>query len=139
MRERENIENVDNKFQVLVDNFLRNSDQRKDVDSSHLDQDTLAAFVEGNISQREATPIVAHLSDCGFCRNITSELVRLDMAFGEEAVVPVAANTSPSSVSEVMSSLFTRIFGSSGAEVFAHSEPDEEKKDKKISTEKEPD
>ena len=139
MRERENIENVDNRFQVLVDNFLRNNDQRKDVDTSHLDQDTLAAFVEGNISQRESTPIVAHLVGCGFCRNITSDLVRLDIAFAEETSSPAAAETSPSSVSEVMSSLFARIFGSSGAEVFAHSEPEEDKKDKDADTEKKPD
>ena len=93
----------------------------------HLDQDTLAAFTEGTLNEREAAPAVSHLVECSYCRHITAELVKLDLAFADE---PVLARTGedaerPSKVSEVLSGLFEKIFGSSENAVFAH----EEKKD----------
>lgn len=139
MREREIIDNIDTSFQDLLGGFLISGDGRFADANSHLDEDTLAAFAEGNVSEREATPVVAHLSNCGFCRNITSELVRLDMAFASDTVTPLVAESAPSSVAEVMSSLFAKIFGSSGAEVFAHSEPEEEKEEKKSDSDKKAD
>ena len=89
----------------------------------HLDHDTLAAFTEGTLSERESLPAVAHLSACSFCRHITAELVRLNADVAEE---PVAAQTfetsAPSRVSEVLSSLFEKIFGGTENAVFAHEE-----------------
>ena len=89
----------------------------------HLDHDTLAAFTEGTLSERESAPAVAHLSACSFCRHITAELVRLDADLADE---PVAAQTfetsAPSKVSEVLSGLFEKIFGGAENAVFAHEE-----------------
>ena len=51
----------------------------------HLDEDSLSAFIEGQSSEREAQPMVSHLVDCSFCRHVTAELVRLDLAFAENA------------------------------------------------------
>ena len=96
----------------------------------HLDEDSLAAFAEGTLSEREAKPMIAHLVDCGFCRHITAELVRLDMAFAEETetVRPMAEAAEPAKISQVLSNLLSRIFGTNdSAAVFAHEEKEEEK------------
>jgi anti-sigma factor RsiW len=97
-----------------------------------LDEDTLTAFVEGNLSPRESAPAISHLVDCSFCRHVTAELVRLDFAFADEAApLPATAQQSePASVSDVLSNLLSRIFGStSDSAVLAHQEPEEEKKE----------
>ena len=94
---------------------------------SHLDDDSLTAFVEGNLSSREARPMVAHLVDCSFCRHVTTELVRLDLTFAEtDAVEGRVETTEPSRVSEVLSGILSRIFGTNDGAVFAHQENDSE-------------
>ena len=103
---------------------LRSAGSTNSELSSHLDEDTLNAFTEGMISQREALPVVEHLGDCSFCRHRTVELVRLDMFFAdqdERVAVREQANE-PVSVSSVLSGILSRIFGSSEAAVFAHEE-----------------
>lgn len=96
----------------------------------HLDDDLLSAFTEGNLSSREAEPIISHLVDCSFCRHITAELVRLDLALAELDHTPAQARLrEPSKVSEVLSSLLSRIFGSNDAAVFAHEDPKKDDED----------
>ena len=94
--------------------------------SPHLDNDSLAAFTEGNLSELEARPMVSHLVDCSFCRHVTAEIIRLDLAFADSPVTMAAEKSEPSRVSEVLSGLFTKIFGTSDGAVFAHNEKDEE-------------
>ena len=55
---------------------------------SHLDDDTMAAFVESRLSEAEVTPVIAHLVACSSCRHTTAQLVRLesDMADVPEQV-----------------------------------------------------
>lgn len=98
---------------------------------AHLDEDTLNAFTEGRIREREAIPVVSHLTDCGFCRHRTVELVRLDMHFADlDEAAPVRDTVQePVSVSSVLSGILSRIFGTSEATVFAHEEPKEESED----------
>ena len=101
----------------------------------HIDQDTLAAFTEGTLNARESQPVVTHLVDCSFCRHITAELVRLDLEFaGEPAESRVETTSSPTKISEVLSGLFAKMFGTTEDTVFAHRE-DEEKKDEEESKE----
>ncbi|CAN5703749.1 hypothetical protein BH20ACI4_BH20ACI4_32830 [soil metagenome] len=118
------------KIQGLLDRFLkvRSAENGTFITQEHLDQDTLAAFVEGNIKQREAKPIVTHLVDCSFCRNITTELVRLDLAFAGETEPVLVAEAQPTKIADVLSGILTRIFGSNEGAVFAHHE-DEDSKD----------
>lgn len=116
----------------LIGQYL-NARSRANVSGSatgtHLDHDSLAAFTEGNLSEREAKPIVSHLVDCSFCLHVTAELVRLDMAFAESpAAAPIAETAEPSRVSEVLSGLLSKIFGTNDGAVFAHNEKDEEEK-----------
>lgn len=130
------INSQDSQIQELLGNFLR---VRSSINSSeisretHLDEDSLAAFVEGNLNRRESQPIVNHLVDCSFCRHITTELVRLDYAFAEvEEIQPVnvLAESEPSRISDVLSGLLSRIFGGNDDAVFAHQEKESESDEK---------
>jgi hypothetical protein len=119
------------KIHRLIDGYLKakraNSSSN---DGRHLDEDSLAAFVEGNVSRRELPTIVSHLVDCSFCLHITAELVRLDLAFVSDEVQPVAAQREqPSKISEVLSGLLSRIFGTNDGVVFAHEEKEKEAED----------
>jgi hypothetical protein len=73
---------------------------------------------------------VSHLVECSFCRHVTSELVRLDLAFADEQVHVAVEESQPSRISEVLSGLFAKIFGTSDSAVFAHHETEEKTEDK---------
>ena len=100
---------------------------------AHLDEDRLNAFAEGTLSEREAMPMVDHLTDCSFCRHKTVEMVRLELEFADmNAPVQVRETSEPASVASVLNGILSRIFGSGESAVFAHEEPrknDEEKKE----------
>ena len=115
------------KIQGLLDRYLNRQAVASGLTTqeNHLDDDSLTAFVEGNLSARESKPIVSHLVDCSFCRHVTAELVRLDFAFAEEPVQAIAQESQPSKISEVLSGLFARIFGTGDNSVFAHEEKEE--------------
>lgn len=125
----------DTMIQGLLGNYLRFRSASAVIDNKqHLDEDSLTAFVEGNLSERESTPLLSHLVDCSFCRHVTAELVKLDFAFADEAMpVALAAKSEPTSVSDVLSNLLSRIFGTSaeGSAVLAHQEPEENKEEEK--------
>lgn len=127
----------DIQIQGVLDNFLKLRAKQNTSATTHLDEDSLTAFVEGNLSQRESQPIVSHLIDCSFCRHITAELVKLDFAFAEtEEIRPLISKTAePSRISEVLNGLLSKIFGSNEEAVFAL----EEKKDEVESKEDETD
>ncbi len=112
-------------IQKLLHGFLRSGggDNTFTSDFGHLDEEMLAAFIEGALTEREAGPVVKHLVDCSFCRHVSAKLIRLDLALSDGRVfVPEPANHEPARVSEVLSGIFSRIFGSSEGAVFAHGE-----------------
>jgi hypothetical protein len=127
-----NIENTipgDVRFQALLDGYMRLRARQNSVSETadHLDEDTLSAFTEGNLTMREADPIVTHLSDCSFCRHKTAELVRLELTFSEMDVAPaVEPEAGTSRVSEVMNGILQKLFGGNEAAVFAHEEKPED-------------
>jgi hypothetical protein len=99
--------------------------------SFHLDEDSLATFIEGTLSRRESEPVVAHLVECRFCLHKTAELVRLDLELAEvNHASAIESSAQPVSISTVLSDLFSKIFGTNDSAVFAHEEKDEEVKDK---------
>ena len=114
-------------IQGLLDKYL-SSRGASPGDSAHLDDDTVSAFIDGMLSERESGPALIHLADCSFCRHKTAELVRLDAAFADEPVTAEAASKEPTRVSEVLGSLLERLFGSSDSSVFAHGEDEKDKK-----------
>lgn len=94
--------------------------------SFHLDEDSLATFVEGTLNRRETEPLVQHLVECRFCLHKTAELVRLDLELAEaNHQTAIEGSSQPVSISSVLSDLFSKIFGTDDSAVFAH----EEKKD----------
>lgn len=123
---------LDIKIQGLIDRYLRSRSANDGFQTKqpHLDEDSLSAFVEGNLNEREAQPVVSHLVDCSFCRHITAELVRLDLAFADEAAPSVAAESQPTKISEVLNGILTRIFGTSDNAVFAHHEEEDSEEEK---------
>ena len=128
MKNTEQMNPPELKIQGLLDRYL--ASQRSigvEVGGPHLDEDHLAAFTEGNLSEREAMPIVAHLADCSFCRHITAELVRLDLALESESgpVRTASEATEPTRISAVLNGLLSRIFGTNDGAVFAHNETEE--------------
>jgi hypothetical protein len=136
MNNREQINSEEIRMQGLVDRYLKFRSSTP-ISGAHLDEDSLNAFVEGTLNKRESAPILKHLIDCSFCLNVTAELAKLELAFAEEEI-PVSVFTTdaePTKVSDVLKGLLSRIFGTSGGEVFAHEEKpeDEIKEDKKES------
>ena len=91
-----------------------------DRTGKHIDPDTLAAFVESNLSLRESEPVVAHLVDCGFCRKSSAELIRLQNQFSAEPVRDVVRQGESSKISEVLSGVLQKLLGTSEAAVFGH-------------------
>ena len=130
-----NLNFEETKIQSLLARYLNarsSAEQAVNTEANHLDEDTLSAFIEGGLSEREAKPILSHLVDCTFCRHMTSELVRLDLAFADtsEVRVPVMEQE-PAKISQVLNGILTRIFGTRDGAVFAHheAEDDEAKED----------
>lgn len=139
MSQNERTNPQDLKIQQIVGGFLRRRAPRDaySLKSEHLDEDSFNAFVEGNVSEREARPILSHLVDCSFCRNVTAELIKLDYAFAEDEIRISETSNAPVKVSEVLGNLLSRIFGQNDAAVFAHQESEEEiDKTKNITDEK---
>ena len=117
-------------IQGLIDPYLVTRSTASPAEGKHhVDEDSLSAFVEGTLNARESESIVSHLVDCGFCRHTTAELVRLDLAFAEEAPAQIAAQAEPSKISEVLSGIFSKIFGTTDGAVFAHEEKEKKEKD----------
>ena len=126
------------KIQGLLDRYLqfRNINSNVGANDDHLDDDSLTAFVEGKISEREMPFIVKHLVDCSFCLHVTSELAKLSAAFSEEEYTVAEPVKEPTKVADVLSGLLSRIFGTTDGAVFAHQEQKKEDKEEKEDQEK---
>ena len=120
-----NMTGEETKLQGILAAYLTS---RTDAPTSgiHLDQDTLAAFSEGLLNERESGPVVTHLADCSFCRHITAELARLDLEFADEPVSVRTESSEPTKISAVLSGLFEKIFGNADNAVLAHEEKEED-------------
>lgn len=129
MENKGKLSSEDTKIEKALGNFLKFKVAGNGLtsDGKHLDEDSLTAFVEGNLREKEAKPIVSHLVDCSFCRHVTAELVKLDFAFADEKIETVAQKSEePSPVSKVLNDVLARIFGSNEGVVFAHQEAEED-------------
>ena len=125
--ERISTENLE--VHALLDHYLAS---RRTLKSSaaetsvHLDDDALSTFVEGALSQRELAPVVTHLVECGFCLHKTAELARLDLELADvTGTAHLAESPRPQRMSTMLSELFSKIFGTNDAAVFAHQEKEE--------------
>jgi hypothetical protein len=131
-----NTENIE--IQQMLENYLRFRTSVPSDGGTHLDDDSLAAFVEGDLSARENNMFMGHISDCGFCLHKTAEIAELQAHFeSEEMGSAIVSESQPVKISEVLSGLFSRLFGSFESEqtVFAHEEKKEDDQAKEDSGE----
>ena len=121
-------------IQGLIDRYLVTRSTAGTAESGHhVDEDSLSAFVEGTLNARESDSIVSHLVDCGFCRHSTAELIRLDLEFAEDEAPGITeSSVQPARISEVLSGIFSKIFGTTEGTVFAHEEKKDEEDEQEI-------
>lgn len=124
-----NLASEDIKIQGLIDSYLRLKVSKNGFTASgnHLDEDLLTTFIEGNLSYKESEPLVNHLTNCSYCRQVTGELVKLDLAFAGDQTVILVRESEPLKFAEVLNNLLLRIFGTDDGVVFAHQEQSAEK------------
>ncbi len=129
----------DERLQGLLERYLllRSRTEYPQQIAGHLDEDLLTAFVEDNLTVRESERAAGHLADCSFCRHKTAELMRLGLDLSDEAPA-LADGPEPVKVSEVLSGILSRLFGTGEAAVFAHEEKETDPDTEKDKTEREP-
>ena len=90
----------------------------------HLDEDVIAAFVEGRLGDSECQPVLAHLAACGACRRASAQMVQLENQVDVEPAGEVAEEAGRL---EAILSKFGSMVSASGEEVvFAYQNPDEQ-------------
>lgn len=100
--------------------------------AAHLDEDALAAFVEGGLSETESKGIVSHLVACHACRRDAAQLIRLQSATGEsEFARDSTLPPEPTRFRRLLDDLASRVLPDSGdREVLAYHAPTEDLEDK---------
>jgi len=90
---------------------------------AHLDEDALAAFVEGRLREDESATVVSHLLSCGSCRGASALLIRLEsLPIEDDVTIP---EQSPSRLRQFLADLASQVVPSSGEDaVFAYQNPD---------------
>lgn len=105
---------------------------------SHLDEDTISAFVEGRLSANESKPVLSHLTACGSCRLVSAELVRVENQIEAEPE-PGSAPEEPGRLQALLANLQSLVTPGEDV-VFAYQNPpgeeDREKSDEPTSEKK---
>lgn len=109
---------------------------------AHLDEDALAVFVEGSLSEAESKSVVAHLVSCHACRHTAAQLIRLQSSIGEnELTRDVLTPPDRNRFIRLLDDLAARVLPEAGdREVLAYhasTEDLEEKKEKDVTEETE--
>ena len=91
---------------------------------SHLDEDVIAAFVEGRLLDAECQPVLAHLAACGACRRASAQIVQLENQIDSEPAGDLADE--PGRLESLLSK-FGSLVPSTGEEVvFAYQDREED-------------
>ena len=91
----------------------------------HVDEDAIAAFVEGRLADDECQPILSHLAACGLCRRASAQFVQLENQIDAE-VTSSAAEEEPGRLEAMLSRLRSVVPSVSEEVVFAYQNPEEE-------------
>jgi bacterioferritin-associated ferredoxin len=95
---------------------------------SHLDEDTISAFVEGCLSAAEARSVLSHLTACGLCRRTSAQILRLDEIAPD--TVAQSMEETPGRIRDFLSQLPSLVSSTGEDVVFAYQNPaNEEDKD----------
>lgn len=91
---------------------------------SHLDEDTISAFVEGRMGSAESKPVLSHLTACGVCRRASAQLLQLENQIDAESETePV--DEEPGRLKAFLANLQSLVQPDEEV-VFAYQHPDEE-------------
>ena len=90
---------------------------------SHLDEDSIAAFVEGRLTDSECKPVLSHLAACGLCRRTSAQFVQLENQIDDE---PADAPEEPGRLEALLSRLRSAVPPANDEVVFAYENPGEE-------------
>ena len=105
--------------------FLAGAKAESITAPAHLDEDAMAAFVEGKLSENETRSIIIHLTSCGSCRDFTARLIRLESTFTADEESTMVEET-PSRLRRFLEGLASQVIPPSGEDaVFAYQNPDE--------------
>jgi hypothetical protein len=91
---------------------------------AHVDEDLIAAFVEGRLTDTECKPVLSHLAACGLCRRTSAQFVQLENQIDADIVTP--ADEEPGRLEALLSRLRSGIPSVNDEVVFAYENPNEE-------------
>jgi hypothetical protein len=95
----------------------------------HVDEDSIAAFVEGRLTDTECKPVLSHLAACGLCRRTSAQFVQLENQIDDE--VSPASDEEPGRLEALLSRLRSAVPTAGEEVVFAYENPDDnESRDK---------
>ena len=121
--------NPSKKEQEIIRNLVherlisRNPTAVQASSEQHLDDNTVAAFLEARLTEDESGPVVSHLIACSACRKLTAQLVCFDSDLDDSAF-NVAEDESHGSLRQWFED-FKAGLSSSSEEVFAYQNPPE--------------
>jgi len=103
----------------------------------HVDEDTIAAFVEGRLADDECQPILSHLAACGLCRRASAQFVQLENQIDAE-IESSAAEEEPGRLEAMLSRLRSAVPSVSEEVVFAYQNPEEKDMQNQSTSESKP-
>ena len=89
---------------------------------SKVDEDLIAAFVEGRLTDTECKPVLSHLAACGLCRRTSAQFVQLENQIDDE-VSTAASDEKPGRLEALLSRLRAAAPSASEEVVFAYENP----------------
>lgn len=111
----------------LIANRLKSvaaAELRNAPTESHVDEDTIAAYIEGRLADAKCRPVLSHLASCGFCRRISAQIVQLENQIEAEPVTEISAQE-PGRLEALLSRLGSAVSVDENV-VFAYQNPDDE-------------
>ena len=88
---------------------------------AHVDEDSIAAFVEGRLTDIECRPVLSHLAACGLCRRTSAQFVQLENQIDADIVTP--ADEEPGRLEALLSRLRSAVPSAGEEVVFAYENP----------------
>lgn len=95
----------------------------------HIDEDTIAAYLEGRLADAECRPVLAHLAACGLCRRASAQMVQLENQIEVEPAEAVSSEADPGRLEAWLSRLGSAVSVEEDV-VFAYQNPSEEASNK---------
>lgn len=102
----------------------------------HVDEDSIAAFVEGRLTDTECKPVLSHLAACGLCRRTSAQFVQLENQIDD---VAADATEEPGRLEALLARLRSAVPSANDEVVFAYENPEDEGADPEQESSRKPD